>query len=84
MQCFPVDQEQFKECRCTVHHSERITESLELEGISKGHPVQLPCNEQEHPQLYQVAQSPVQPDLNLQVRQHNVGQILPWDSVDIQ
>jgi len=30
-------------------------ESLELEGILKGHLVQLPCNEQGHTQLNQVA-----------------------------
>ena len=42
-----------------------ITESelFELEGTLKGHLVQLPCNEQEHLQLDQGAQSPVQPDL---------------------
>ena len=32
----------------------RIIESLELEGTFKSHPVQLPCNEQRHPQLHQV------------------------------
>ena len=37
-----------------------IIESLELEGTFKGHLVQLPCNEQGHAQLDQVAQSPVQ------------------------
>ena len=41
----------------------RITISFELEGTLKGHLVQLPCNEQGHLQLEQVAQSPVQPDL---------------------
>ena len=32
----------------------QFTESLELEGTLKGHLVQLPCNEQGHPQLDQV------------------------------
>ena len=36
----------------------RIIESFELEGTLKGHPVQLPCNEQGYPQLNQGAQSP--------------------------
>jgi len=40
-----------------------IIESLELEGTFKCHLVQLPCNEQGHPQLDQVAQSLVQPNL---------------------
>ena len=30
------------------------TEWLQLEGTLKGHLVQLPCNEQGHPQLHQV------------------------------
>ena len=34
-----------------------------LEGTFKGHLVQPSCNEQGHLQLDQVAQSPVQPDL---------------------
>ena len=33
---------------------EKIIESFELEGTLKGHPVQLPYNEQGHPQLPQV------------------------------
>ena len=41
----------------------RIIESSELEQTFKGHLVQLPSNEQGHPQLDHVAQSPVQPDL---------------------
>jgi len=40
-----------------------IVESFELEGTFKGHLVQLPCREQGHLQLDQVAQSPVQPGL---------------------
>ena len=43
----------------------RITESFGLEGTLKGHLVQLPCHEQRHGQLDQVAQSPVQPHLLL-------------------
>ena len=39
----------------------RIIKSLELDGTSEGHLVQLPCNEQEHLQLHQVAQSLIQP-----------------------
>ena len=35
----------------------------ELEGTLKVHPVQLPINEQGHPQLDQVILSPIQPDL---------------------
>ena len=38
-------------------------ESLGLEETFEGHLVQLPCNEQQHLQLDQVAQSPDQPDL---------------------
>ena len=40
-----------------------IIEFLELEGAFKGYLVQLPCNEQGHPQLNQVAQRPLHPDL---------------------
>ena len=32
----------------------RIIQSFELEGTLTGHLVQLPCNEQGHPQLHQV------------------------------
>ena len=49
-----------------VDHSDllyRIIESFGLEGTFKGHLAQPPCNEQGHLQLDQVAQSPVQPDL---------------------
>ena len=44
-------------------HRIRIIELFEMEGILKGHLVQPPCNEQGHPQVDQVAQSPIQPDL---------------------
>jgi len=43
--------------------SHRIVEYLGLEDIFKGHLVQPLCNEQGHVQLDQVAQSPMQPDL---------------------
>jgi len=43
--------------------SHRIVESFALEGTLKGCLVQLPCTEQGHLQLHQVAQSPVQLDL---------------------
>lgn len=38
-------------------------EPLELEGTLKVHLVQLPCSEQGHAQLGQVAQGLIQPDL---------------------
>ena len=41
----------------------RTTESLEVEGTSEGHLVQLPCNKQGHLQLDQVAQGLIQPCL---------------------
>ena len=41
----------------------RIIEWFGLEGAFKGHLVQALCNEQGYLQLDQVAQSPVQPDL---------------------
>ena len=45
-----------------IFGSNRITELFELEGMFKGHLVQLPCNEQRHPQLSTSgAQSPIQP-----------------------
>ena len=39
----------------------RIMESLQLEGIFKGHLVQLSHNEQGHVQLHQAAQGLIQP-----------------------
>jgi len=44
----------------TILWSDRIIESLEMEVTFKGHLVQLPCNEQGHPQLDQAAQSLIQ------------------------
>jgi len=38
-------------------------ESLELKGTSEGHLVQLPCNEQGHPQLDQLTEGLIQPRL---------------------
>lgn len=55
-------------------------ELFELEGTFKGHLVQLPCNEQRHLQLNEVAQSPVQPNLESLQEQdiHNLsGQPVP-------
>jgi len=41
----------------------RIIKSLELEGTFTGDLVKLPCNDQGHPQLNQVAQGLIQPHL---------------------
>jgi len=38
-------------------------EWFELEGTLESHLVQLPCDEQVHLQPHQVAQSPIEPDL---------------------
>ena len=43
--------------------NQRVIELSELEGTFKGHLLQPPCNERGHLQLDQVAQSPIQPDL---------------------
>jgi len=43
----------------------RIMEQFGLGGTSTGPLVQPPCSEQEHLQLDQAAQSPVQPDLSV-------------------
>ena len=51
-----------------------------MEGTLKGHPVHLPCNEQEHLQLDQGAQSPLEPDfecLQGQSIHHLSGQHVP-------
>jgi len=45
-----------------INHS-IIIELFELEGTLKDHLVQLPCNEQRHLQLDQVAHSTIQPHL---------------------
>ena len=44
-------------------HCLKESELFELGGTFKGHLVQLPCSEQGHLQLHQVAQSPIQADL---------------------
>jgi len=57
-----------------------IIESLELEETLKSHLVQLLCNEQGHLQLDQVAQSPIQFDLECLQRwgiHHISGQPVP-------
>ena len=41
-----------------LHQLLKIIESFELEGTFKGHLVQIPCNEQGHPQLHQVHRAP--------------------------
>ena len=38
---------------------------VELREIFKGHLVQLPCNEQGHPQLYEVLKAPTSLTLNV-------------------
>ena len=48
---------------CTTTYTCMVTELFQLDRTFKGHLVHVPCNEQGHLQLYQVAQSPVQPDL---------------------
>ena len=44
-------------------HDHRIIEWFGLEGTFNGHLAQPPCSAQGHLQLDQIAQSPVQPDL---------------------
>ena len=56
----------------------RITVLFELEGTLKVHLDQLPCSVQGHLQLDQVAQSPVQTNLNVSGgTQHPSGQPAP-------
>jgi len=58
----------------------RIIELFELEGTLEGHPAQIPCTEQGHLKLHQVAQSLVQSDLECLQRQgtyHIFGQPVP-------
>jgi len=50
-------------CKIKRECVHRIIEQYGLKGASRGRLVQPPCNEQGHPQLDQVAQSPIQPDL---------------------
>jgi len=55
-------------------------ELFELEGTLKGHLAQLPLTKQLYLQLDQVAQSPVQPDLECHQEQgihHLSGQSVP-------
>ena len=63
-----------------LKYNRKYKQTLELEGTFKGHLVQLSCNEQEHPQLDQIAQSLVQPNLEwLQGESihHSFGQLVP-------
>jgi len=48
---------------CHSQKCHRIVECFGLEGTFRGHPAQLPCSEQGHLQLDQVAQSAIQPGL---------------------
>ena len=47
--------------QCAVFLHLKIMESFELERTFRGHLVQLPCNEQGHPQLHQVLRAPSSP-----------------------
>jgi len=49
---------------CRLRLEVKITESFQLEGIFKGHLVELPCKEQAHPQLYQVLRTQSSLDLS--------------------
>lgn len=58
----------------------RITESLELKGIFKGHLVQPSCNEQGCPQLDQAPQGLIHPHFESLLGQsisHISGQLVP-------
>mgnify|MGYP001852526874 CR=1 FL=1 len=55
-----------------------IIKSFELEETIKAHWVQSPCNEQGHPQLGQVAQSPVQPGLEILQAEKEMMRASKW------
>jgi len=66
--CGRISQYDFSDLNCTAGEdprrlTHRIRESLELKWAFKGHLVQLPCNEQGHPRLDQVALDLIQPYL---------------------
>ena len=59
-----VDIISFRSCNSYgLSQNHKIIESFGLDETCKGHLVQAPCNKQGHLQQDQVAQSPIQPDL---------------------
>jgi len=64
---------------------EKFIELFKLEGTLKGHPAQLPCNEQGHLQPHQGAQSMLQSDLEcLQGRGHSSSVVSRLCNLDQQ
>jgi len=54
----------------------RIVELFQMEGTHKGQVIQPLCSERRHPQVDQVAQSPVQPEVSRDTH-HFSGQPAP-------